>query len=595
MSWITGIKVRGGYCAYETIGISDKIPDYILQYAGAYGSTSQYDVSSAISSNSFITNYYNNDFFSQIDISYLFSPELGPYTDRNVADVALLNDDNEIVGFLSVYITRIAGQNQDEYKVSGAVKNASGVILGYFLNSPATMFYSTQWEYYLDHKVYLCLAVKEYYNDTIVSLYLNGNLSSLNENTGIYYAQRKMVNCAINMNRLFSDWGINGRLDDQIETSSPEYGDESTPEGYEGGSFDDSSDKISIDSKPTIGVTTAGFINVYKVEQNDLQNLGEKLFPHIHAPEFLDDPQNISVTEMLSTFVTMMYGALLFPVGTSAKLLNDIGVVDVLMNGKLIDYVIDCHIIPCSISGATVEGLKVGYRQFNDIQLARATEDYVDVDCGSLSIREYFANFLDFASCNCELWLPFVGYVPVDNEYWNGGTIQVKYRFNIIDGSFQAFVLSTSGKSNLTETIIAQYGGVACVHYPITGMQYANVISGLVNGTAGAVANGAGGNYAGVASNLMNMAMLRPENPSSNGYNASSGFLSKRTPYLVIKRSTPQFSKSYPSEKGLPCNITRTLSSVHGFTQIDNPVLHIDCNDREYDELVQLLKSGIIL
>lgn len=375
---------------------------------------------------------------------------------------------------------------------------------------------------------------------------------------------------------------------------SPEYGDESEEGGYDGGSFDDTSDEIAMDSKPSIGVTTAGFINVYKVTQNDLLNLGEKLFPHIHAPEFLDDPQNISVTEMLSTFVSVLYGAVLFPVGTSAKLLNDIGIVDVIMNGKLIDYVIDCHIIPCSISGATVEGLKVGYRQFNDIQLARATEDYVDVDCGSLSIREYFKNFLDFASCDCQLWLPFVGYVPIDNEYWNGGTIQVKYRFNIVDGSFQANVISTSGKSNLANTIIAQYGGVACVHYPITGMQYANVISGLVNGTANAVVSGMGGNYAGVATSLMNMAMLRPENPSSNGYSASSSFLSKRTPYLIIKRPSTQFSRNYPAEKGLPLNVYKSLASVHGFTVIDNPVLNISCNDDEYNEICNLLKTGVI-
>ena len=380
---------------------------------------------------------------------------------------------------------------------------------------------------------------------------------------------------------------------DEIEFS-PEYGETSQPDGYEDGSFDDTSDIIGMDSKPSIGVTTAGFINVYKVTQNDLLNLGEKLFPHIHAPEFLEDPQNISVTEMLSTFVSVLYGAVLFPVGTSAKLLNDIGVVDVIMNGKLIDYVIDCHIIPCSISGATVEGLKVGYRQFNDIQLAKATEDYVDVDCGSLSIREYFKNFLDFASCNCQMWLPFVGYVNVDNEYWNGGTINVKYRFNIVDGSFQAFVISTSGKSNLSNTIIAQYGGVACVHYPITGLQYANVISGLVNGTANAVVAGAGGNYAGVASSLMNMSMLRPENPSSNGYSASSSFLSKRTPYLIIKRPAPQFSKNYPKEKGLPLNVFKPLSSVHGFTVIDNPVLNISCNDDEYNEICNLLKNGVI-
>lgn len=376
---------------------------------------------------------------------------------------------------------------------------------------------------------------------------------------------------------------------------SPEYGGGSIPDGYSGGSFDDTSDTISIDAKPQVGVTTAGFINVYKITQGDLNTLGEKLFPHFLPAELLADPSQISVPEMLAVMLKSFYGTLISPVGSAVQLADNLGIIDILMNGKLIDYVIDCHIIPCSISGATVEGLKVGYRQFNDLQLARATEDYVDIDCGSLSILEYFANFLDFCTCTAELYLPFVGFVPVDSEYWNGGTIQVKYRFNIIDGSFQCFVLSTSGKSNLSQSIIAQYGGVACVHLPITGLQYSNVIAGLVNGSTGAVANGSGGNMAGVVNNLANMAMLRPDNPMSNGYNASSSFLGKRTPYLLIKRPKAQFSTRYNKEMGLPLNVSKQLSTVHGFTVIDNPVLNITCSDKEYNELVSLMKSGIIL
>ena len=382
------------------------------------------------------------------------------------------------------------------------------------------------------------------------------------------------------------------------EPTSPEYGDGSLPDGYgqDGhiGSFDDSSDTIGMDAKPSVGVSTMGFVNVYKITQGQLLQLGEKLFPHFLPAEILADPSQLSIQEVLTMFIKMGYGTLISPVGTSVELTDNLGIIDILMNGKLIDYVIDCHAIPTSISDSTVEGLKVGYRQFNDIQVAKANEDYVDVDCGSLNIREFFANFLDFSQISADLFLPFIGFVPIESEYWNGGTLSVKYRFNIVDGSFQARVFSTSGKSKLTDTLIGQYGGVACVHYPITGLQYSNVIAGLVNGTAQAVASGGSGDWAGVASSLANMSQLKPDNPMSNGYNASSSFLSHRKPYLVIKRPTPQFSTQYPQEKGLPLNVAIKLSNVHGFTVIDNPILNIDCTDEEYNEIVNLLKSGVI-
>lgn len=360
---------------------------------------------------------------------------------------------------------------------------------------------------------------------------------------------------------VFTAW-IDGEV--PTEETSPEFGpasdiDGGYNDGFPHGSFDDSSDEIALDPKPTIGVSTAGFIRCYKINQGDLDNFGEKLFP---------DPENVAVTERL--WYTMAYS-------------------------KLIDYVIDCHVIPTSISGATLESLKVGWKTFSDIQLARATEDYVDIDCGTIEIEEYWRNFLDFQSVQAEIYLPFYGFVPIESEMWNGGKLNLKYRFNIVDGSFQAKLFSTSSKSKLTNSLIGQYGGVCCLHLPITGLQYANVITGILAGGANIAIGAASGNYGGIPNQLANMASLRPENPMSNGYSATSSFLSHRTPYLVIKRAVAQFSTQYNKENGFPLNVARKLSSVHGFTIIDKPVLNIDCSDAEYSELVQLLKNGIIL
>ena len=396
-------------------------------------------------------------------------------------------------------------------------------------------------------------------------------------------------------------WEKVGTIEPPSEPTSPEYGDPSKPDGGYNpdnphGTFDFHSDEIPIDPLPTVGVTTTGFINVYKIEQNELQTLGEKLFPHFLPAELLTGSSNLDIKDVLLMFLKAGYGTLYNPAGTAIELNDNLGVFDIIMNGKLIDYVLDCHIIPTSISGGTTAPLKIGYREFNDIILAKATQDYVDVNCGELSIDEAFGNFLDY-SCKVEIYLPFVGFVNIPNEYWNNATVGVHYIFNIVDGSFQAKIVSTrrDTKMKLKNTVIGQYGGVCCIHFPITGLSYSNIVSGLVNSSLGIASHAGVGDTMGAATQASKMLSLRPETPMSNGYNASSSFLAQRTPYLVIKYPASQFSELYPTEQGTPLNVPFQLSTLSGFTTIDNPVLNIQCSDEEYNEIVSLLKTGIIL
>ena len=485
---------------------------------------------------------------------------------------------------LTVYLRKYTDSTTytDDYNI-----NQNGVI------PYQITFHYSNYSYPVD--VYAFFAFTEYSGESYIYFGLSSNVFYTLPQTYTYYADGASVNYFDFMTLITGDI--------PAEETSPEFGDASKPDGgynpdHPHGTFDFSSDEIPISPKPTLGVTSAGFINVYKIEINDLQDLGEKLFPHFLPAELLADPSNMNVTEMLAIFIKMAYGSLISPLGSSIEFADNLGVLDILMNGKLIDYILDCHVIPTSISGSTIAPLRIGYRTFSEYQLAKATEDYVDIDCGSLNIKECFGNFLDY-NCKVEVFLPFVGFVPVSNEYWNNATIQVHYRFNIIDGSFQARLVATrdnDGKEGvLKNAVIGQYGGVCCVHFPITGLQYSNVVAGLVNGSTGAIAKGVSGNYAGVATDLMNMASLKPDSPMSNGYNASSSFLGQRIPYLVIKYPAPQFSTHYPNEIGLPLNVAYRLVDISGFTVVDNPVLNIQCSDEEYNEIVSLLKTGVIL
>lgn len=385
----------------------------------------------------------------------------------------------------------------------------------------------------------------------------------------------------------FKAIGLTANYISDILTASPdgsmfsnEYGYPSNVGGYGGGSFDDSSDTIPIPNKPTLGVSSTGFINVYHTSLNALQNLGSELFPDIE--DIIEPPTATEVADVLKET--------LFGINQSVSRIGSL-----ITNSKLIDYIVDCHLLPVTPESGTLEKIKIGFKQF-EVQGNKVLNDYIDFDCGSLSIAEYYQNFIDYVGTRAKLYLPFVGFVPIPNEYFQGGTLSVKYRFNVIDGSFMAYVVATSSKSQLTNTVIGSYGGNACVHIPITGTNYANMVSGLLNGTMGTLANAMCGNAVGTISSALSVMSNRPDMQSSNGYNSTSAFLGVRRPYLIIEREVSNFSQTYANEKGLPSNISKEICSLTGFVQMDN--IHMDtltCTDAEKEMIRQLLEDGVIV
>lgn len=325
--------------------------------------------------------------------------------------------------------------------------------------------------------------------------------------------------------------------------------------------IDDTSDTITVPTTPVIGVTNAGFINVYNPAVNGLVGLGTVLFPNV----------NIS-TDVITAIQS---------------------VCEVIMNSNLINYVIDCHVIPVAPTVTSAAEIKVGFRD-TGIYAPKVSSDYVHMTCGTLSILEYFSSFADYLTTRAKLYLPFVGFVDMLPEYWQSGTIGVEYNFNIIDGSFMAYVTSVSSKSNLNGSVIASFSGNACMHFPITGVNYANMVSGIVGAAATIATAGSWSAAMGGAASAINTFSKGGDVQQSNGYNSTSAFLSVRTPYLLIERAVPSYPSTYAHSKGYPSNIATALSNVSGFTIIEDVDLYnIPFTSGELDELRQLLSDGV--
>lgn len=337
------------------------------------------------------------------------------------------------------------------------------------------------------------------------------------------------------------------------------------------GTFDDSSDIITPSSKPVLTPLSSNLVHAYKVNTQMLNDIADAIY--------VDLANDWSSVE---TALEAIYNA--------------------IFAAKYVDYLLDLLILPINVPAPNLVNVKVGGKYLTlstgRIQAYLVTDPYVDFDCGSITIPEYWANFLDYTGTKVKLFLPYIGYVDIQPEYIIGGELNVKYRFNVLDGSFIVHVMSTSGKSELSSSMIGQYAGVAAVHVPLQASDYATKVSGLISaiGTvaAGMAAGGVGAMTG--AANLSNTLMQKPGSTHANGYNASSSYLSHRCPYLIIERQTSQFSQKYPEEVGLPLNVMRTLGAMEGLTKCE--AAHLDtipCSIEGKEKISQLLAEGIIL
>lgn len=382
------------------------------------------------------------------------------------------------------------------------------------------------------------------------------------------------------------------------EEYSPEFGPASQPGGYgQGGvigSHDKHSDHVGIPTKPQYGFTSAGFLNHYRISAQGLSMLGEALFP---------EPSGVSVdvAAAIDKLITTTW------------------------NSRIIDYIIDCRIIPVIAPATNMEDITCGGKKLIHpssllpYSAYLVDEDFVDVDCGVISTPLTEGNFVDFIT-RAKVFIPFYGFVDLAPEYWHGAKIGLYYRFNLMDGSFMAWLTSAPFQSELESAgdmeIIGQYAGNACIHLPINSQSYSQIIGGMittgaaiVGAAAGGAIGGAVGGKAGAAavrsaeigmtqsaiSGAADIASGRPQLINNNSYNGSAALMSCRTPYLLIEFAETQFSTKYVEENGLPAIINRVLGTMSGFTTCVNPVINFACEEPEAEEIRNLLRSGVIL
>ena len=372
------------------------------------------------------------------------------------------------------------------------------------------------------------------------------------------------------------------------------------------GSFDDSSDQIEDSTLPTISAANTGFTRIYNPSLAQVQALASYLWTDQtilqtlwnHVKQFLENPM---------------------------------------------DAFIAFNLVPCAVPDGGTTEFKVMYIG-TGVNMTAAASQFVDVDCGTLDIDEYYGSALDYApNTKISVFLPFIGTVQLDTDDVMGKTIGIKYRIDIVSGGCVAKII-------VDGSIHYQYSGHCAVNIPFTSADYTGYISAMLQAakvgstiaSAGASAAAAtaeegvaipemaaagataaemmeasraydrriiGSAVEGTAQATFNS--LAPKNISntvgvvmsskpvverSGSFSGNTGYLGIRRPFCIIERPRMCNPSDYGKYNGRPAMLTMSLGDCSGFTKVQQVQLTgIPATNPELDEIGAFLKGGVIL
>lgn len=384
---------------------------------------------------------------------------------------------------------------------------------------------------------------------------------------------------------------------------------------------DPQDDDIDVDPLPVTSFSSAGFCRIYNPDLSDLQDLADYMWTD----------QNF-----LTTVINHLKQLIENP----------------------IDAVISLSIVPVipdresTKSAVSVMFINTG------VSMRRVTNQFKRVDCGTVFVEEKYGSVLDYNPyTKVQLYLPFIGTVPLNTDEVMNKTLSVIYHVDVVTGVCCAEISADS-------KLLYQFSGHCSVSQPLNSADFSSYLNaamaaaklavGAATGGAGAAAAagsaldqisppsttsptsmpsdsllssgtslvpagyyGSGGgvkapqsedNYSSEAPNIwevlrhpgtINTAAAtlggKLDVQHSGGFSGNSGFLAKRRPYLIINRPQLANPDQYGHFNGYPSMIYTDLGSCVGYTQVQSVFLSgFDALPSELSEISSVLKAGVV-
>ena len=311
-------------------------------------------------------------------------------------------------------------------------------------------------------------------------------------------------------------------------------------------------------------------------------------------------PANPSLLNGSANGLWKIYNPLLADIQAFGSWLWSSSIIDQItrMFASPIDAVIALHQIYCTPVRGASANIKCGYLDSGVQSTYTVANQYQTIDCGDVTITEYYGTAVDYSKTKISIYLPFIGIVPLDPSVVMGSVVNVTYRIDVLTGTCIAQVKVNKQNSN---AVMYTFPGNCACQIPLTGTTYTGMVSTLI-GLGNTAISVAMDNPFGVISGAKQALQGAAEGAGTGGvrqsgyFGSNAGALGIRIPYVIITHPVSYDAYLYNSQYGFPSNKTVSLGSVRGFTKVkDIHLSGIPCTDDELEEIERLLKEGVII
>lgn len=228
------------------------------------------------------------------------------------------------------------------------------------------------------------------------------------------------------------------------------------------------------------------------------------------------------------------------------------------------------------------------------ITALRVVKQFQEIDFGDLQITEYYGNALDYET-DIAIFLPFIGEKTLSCVDIMGGTINLKYRVDILTGTCVAIISTVRIQNDVTlKSVLYTFSGDMSNEVPLTASQN-NFFKSLVSNPTDFEKTLTTAATGGALSMIGGISHSYSHTGSIGG---NVGFLSVLTPYLIIRRPVNVKPAAYEKTFGYPAYTSVTLASQKGYCRYKECFYdkYLDLEKDVADEILSKLKTkGIFI
>lgn len=284
------------------------------------------------------------------------------------------------------------------------------------------------------------------------------------------------------------------------------------------------------------------------------------------------------------------------------------------------DAILGLSIVPVAPSIASIRNVTIGNAD-TGIAMRIVSSQYAQVNCGSVTLNEYWGAFLDYSPyTKVTIYLPYIGTRQLDVDEIMKQTINVTYNIDLLSGACVCFIKAG-------DSVLYQFTGSVSTQIPITSISYNNMYKAMVDfassvaigvavgsptmSTLPTVTEGLGQtgpatpsdviipyaeNYMSDSETVRTIMSMKPQVSKGGNIGSSAGQLAIQKPYLIVERPRQCVPKKQNTYTGYPSFQTKQVSSQSGYTTW--ATIHLEsltATADEKNEIGMIMKKGVIL